>query len=171
MMRRRLYFLLPDVHSTSRAVDELLLKRVDATHIHVIANDETLLTELPRASILQKSDLIHGLEIGLVLGGSIGFIAGLFAAFYPAIALQPEGMVVLLSTLAGAIIGAWSSSMIAVDVPNTRLARFKRDLKKGLILLMVDVPKERVSEINEMMESRHPAAGNRGVEPSIPAFP
>jgi hypothetical protein len=56
-------------------------------------------------------------------------------------------------------------------VPNTRLTRFRRDLKKGLILLMVDVPKERVAEINEMMQAHHPRAGNRGVEPSIPAFP
>jgi hypothetical protein len=36
---------------------------------------------------------------------------------------------------------------------------------------MVDVPVGRVEEIEQMLARRHPEAVDRGVEPSIPAFP
>ena len=55
--------------------------------------------------------------------------------------------------------------------PNTELERFEADLEAGKILLMVDVPVERVEEIEEMIARRHPEAVDKGVEPSMPAFP
>lgn len=36
-MRRRLYFLLPDLPSATQVVEDLLLARVEARHIHVLA--------------------------------------------------------------------------------------------------------------------------------------
>ena len=35
-MRRRLYFLLPDVSSARQVVDDLLLARIEARRIHVL---------------------------------------------------------------------------------------------------------------------------------------
>jgi hypothetical protein len=37
--------------------------------------------------------------------------------------------------------------MIGVDVPNTRLKRFEGAIEKGELLMMVDVGKDRVEEI------------------------
>src|SRR5690554_1145809 len=68
-VRRRLYFLLPDVASAERTVDDLLLARVEDRHLHVLARRGTDLGNLREASALQKTDLIHGAEIGMMVGG------------------------------------------------------------------------------------------------------
>ena len=59
-MRRRLYFLLPNIARARQVVDELLLARIDDHHIHVIAKEGTPLGDLPQASMLQRSDFVHG---------------------------------------------------------------------------------------------------------------
>ena len=54
-------------------------------------------------------------------------------------------------TLCGAGFGAWTATMIGVDVPNTRLKRFEEVIEKGELLMMVDVAKDRVEEIEEVI--------------------
>lgn len=66
---RRLYFLLPDLETTHKVVDELLLARVEERHLHVIAAEGVALGDLPKASLLQKSDFIPAMERGVALGG------------------------------------------------------------------------------------------------------
>jgi hypothetical protein len=61
--------------------------------------------------------------------------------------------------------------MIAVGAPNFRLLKFKPALKRGGILLLIDVPIERVEEITALIRRYHPEADAKGVEPTIPAFP
>jgi hypothetical protein len=56
-------------------------------------------------------------------------------------------------------------------VPNSKLKRFADDIERGKILLMVDVPLQRVEEIQELLGRSHPEAVNRGIEPTVPAFP
>lgn len=168
-MKRRLYFLLPDVDSTRRIVDELLLARVEERHIHVLARDETALEGLPKATIFQRSDLVHGLEVGLITGGATGAVAGVIAALLATTGLGSGGLI-LACALAGALVGAWASAMISTDVRNSRLRAFENAIDEGQILLMADVPKERVEEITDLVRS-HREAHPGGSEPTIPAFP
>src|SRR5213079_2392246 len=58
-MRRRLYFLLPDVESARHTADDLLLARVEDRHMHFLARRGTDLGELHEASYLFKTDLLH----------------------------------------------------------------------------------------------------------------
>jgi hypothetical protein len=46
-MMRRIYFLVPDISTTKRIVDELLLSRIGEKHIHVVAKRGTELEDLP----------------------------------------------------------------------------------------------------------------------------
>ena len=73
--------------------------------------------------------------------------------------------------LGGTAFGAWTSTLIGLSTPNTALARFEPDIEAGKILLMVDVPVARVEEIEELIARRHPEAVDKGVDPSMPAFP
>ena len=170
-MRRRLYFLLPNVQRARQAVDELLLARIDDHHIHVLAKDEIPLGDLPRANLLQRSDFIHGVEIGLSVGGATGVLAGLIAIAFPPGGAALGGWTVLATALAGALIGAWVSGMIGTDVPNSQLKEFDKAVKQGQILMMVDVPKGKVEEVSNMIRRHHPEADMHGIEPTIPAFP
>ena len=168
---RLLYFLVPDVFQTRKIVDELLLARFDEKHIHILAREGTPLEDLPEADLSQKSDLIPALERGLALGGITGVIAGIVAITVPPAGVVLGGGAILASTLAGAGIGAWMATMIGVDVPNTRLTRYEEAIKRGEILMMVDVAKDRVKEIDDMIKKHHPEAEIKGTEPSIPEFP
>jgi hypothetical protein len=73
--------------------------------------------------------------------------------------------------IVGAIFGAWVSSMIGISTPSKRLERFEKAIEDGQILLMVDVPRGRVEEIETRLQALHPEAHLEGVEPNIPAFP
>ena len=168
---RRLYFMLPDLDTTKIVVDELLLKRIDEHHIHVVAKEGTPMGDLPEANLLQKSDFIPAMERGLAVGGITGILAGIAAVTFPPAGLILGGGAILGPSLAGAGIGAWISGMIGMDVPNSQIEKFEGAIEKGEVLMMVDIPKERVDEIEALVQQHHPEADVGGTEPHIPAFP
>ena len=53
---RRIYFMVPDIKTAGKIVDELLLARIEERHLHVLAIRGTPLEDLPEANVLQKSD-------------------------------------------------------------------------------------------------------------------
>ena len=171
-MRRRIYWLLPDLESARRTMDDLLLARIAEQHMHFVAREEADLTGLHPANVLQTSDVIRAAQMGLVVGGIAGTLLGVLAAiFFPIVGDEPQwGMVAVIAMLGGAF-GAWSSSMIGVSTPSHRLKRFEPAIEKGQILLMVDVPRSRVDEIEARLQALHPEAHLEGIEPNIPAFP
>jgi len=170
-MRRRLYFLLPDVESARRTADDLLLARVEDRHMQFLARRGTDLGELHEASYLQKTDLKHGAGTGLALGGVIGVLLGLSIVQYPPEGTNPQMVVVLATTVVGALLGAWMSSMVAAAVPNSRLKQFQGEIEAGKVLLMVDVPYASVERIRNLVLERHPEALPGGQETRFPAFP
>jgi hypothetical protein len=168
-MRRRLYFLLPDMKHARQVFKDLLLARIEERHIHFLAAEGKDLGDLPEATMLQKSDAVHGLGVGLIAGGLTGAAAGVVVFIFPPAGLVMGLGVVLIMSLLGALIGIWASGMIAADVPNTHLQQFEKDLKRGKILMMLDVPKGRMEEVTHTIQ-RHKAIV-RGRDPTIPAFP
>lgn len=168
---RRIYFLLPNIERARQVVDELLLARIEEHHIHVLAKEGTALENLPEASFLQKSDFVPALERGLAVGGGAGLLAGLVAVTFPPAGLILGGGALLGIALAGAGMGAWISSMIGMDVPNRQLKAFTDAVEQGEILMLVDVPKARVVEIEELVKGHHPEVDIGGTEPTIPPFP
>jgi hypothetical protein len=170
-MRRRLYFLLPDVDCARRTADDLLLARIEHRHMHFLARRGTPLGELHEASILQKTDAVHGAELGLAVGAIAGLIVGIYMYLTP-----PEGGhvmvgVIAIGALVGALFGIWAASLVALSVPNSRLKRFAPYIEGGKVLLIVDVPLSRVDDVQSLVRGRHPEAADHGVEPTVPAFP
>ncbi|MGA7799458.1 MAG: DUF1269 domain-containing protein, partial [Gammaproteobacteria bacterium] len=62
-------------------------------------------------------------------------------------------------------------SMIGAGLPSSRLEHFKQGIEAGKVLMMVDVPKDRVEEIEERVRKHHPDVNIGGTEPTIPPFP
>jgi hypothetical protein len=168
---RRLYFLAPDIPTARAVVDDLLLSRITWRHLHVLANHSVQLDQLPAASLLQSSDVVHALERGVTLGGTAGAILGLVALAFPPAELVIGGGAVVGLTLAGAAFGAWTASMIGVDEPNTRLKRFRDAIRDGQFLIMADVPAAREEEIAQTVAKHVPNADPEGAEPTTPIFP
>ena len=170
-MRRRLYFIMPDLQSARRAMDDLLLARIEERHIHFLGKRGDPMDGLHEANILQKSDVVHGAQLGMVLGAVLGIIVGGIMALAGAADDHWQIFTVLGSGIVGALFGLWVSSMVGSAVPNSRLRRFEQAIDAGKLLLMVDVPKHRVDEIRAMLNAEHPEAEDRGIDPYIPAFP
>lgn len=171
-MRRRIYWLLPDLASARKTMEDLLVARISEQHIHFVAHEGTDMSGLHEANLLQTSDVIRAAQAGLVIGGTAGAVLGALAAVYfPIVGENPQwGLVAVLAMVGGAF-GAWSASMIGVSTPSNRLKRFEKAIEDGQILLMVDAPRSRVDEIEARLQALHPEAHLEGVEPNIPAFP
>lgn len=167
---RRIYFLVPNLETTRKIVDELLLARVEERHIHVLARRDTPLEDLPEATFLQKTDFIPSLEQGLAVGGATGMLAGLVAVALPT-GLVLGGGAVLAVSMIGAGLGAWASSLIGASTGNRRLKDYEDAIEQGQLLVMVDVPKSRVEDIEALVRKHHPDAECKGTEPTIPSFP
>jgi hypothetical protein len=167
---RRLYFLVPDVATTKKIVDELLLARIDERHIHVLAKRDTPLEDLPEATFLQKTDFVPAMEQGLAVGGATGLLAGLTAVAVPG-GLVLGGGALLGMSLLGAGLGAWWSSMIGAGIGNRRLKDYEEAIERGEILVMADVPRERVPAVEGRIKQHHPEVQFGGLDPTVPPFP
>jgi hypothetical protein len=170
LTKRRLYFLLPDVDSAREMLDEMLLARIEERRIHFLGKRDALPAGLPEATVLQKTDIVHGARLGMVIGGVAGTFGGLLVVLFPPEGASLQLVTVLIAALLGALFGAWTSSMVASAVPNSQLARFAPELERGKILMMVDVPMSRIADIAEIVRRRHPEAISSGFEPTL-VFP
>jgi len=167
---KRIYFLVPNIKIAKKVVHDLLLARVEERHIHVLAKQGAPLEDLPEATFLQKTDFIPALEQGLAIGGLTGILAGVVAVALPA-GLVLGGGAVLAISLAGAGVGAWMSSMVGISIGDRRIQKFQEAIENGELLMMVDVQRKRVEEIEQIVKSHHPEAECEGTEPTIPPFP
>jgi hypothetical protein len=61
--------------------------------------------------------------------------------------------------------------MIGSSTPSRRLKRFEEAIAEGQYLLIVDVPRGRITEVEKLLERTHPEAHFEGMEPNVPAFP
>lgn len=168
---RRIYFLVPSVASARSIVDELLLTRIEERHIHIVAREGTPLEELPQARLAQSSDLVPALQRGVAAGGLSGLLAGVLAMTFPPAGLVLGGGALVGLTLFGAGFGVWMSGMIGIGLPSSRIERYEHAVAAGQLLLMIDVPRVRVAEIEALVARHHPDAELEGVDPNIPIFP
>jgi hypothetical protein len=168
---RRIYFLVPDISTTRRVVEDLLLARIEERRLHVIAKRGTPLEDLPEANLLQKSDFIPAVERGLALGWSVGILAGLVGVVLPPAGPVIAGGIVLASGLAGAGLGAWLGGMVGMNVGSTRIKQFEAAIDGGWFLVLADVPRDRIEEIQARVRQHLPSVEIEGTEPRIPAFP
>lgn len=168
---KRIYFLLPQIEMAKKVVDELLLQRIDIAHIHVLAKRGTSMENLPEASYMQKSDFIPALEQGLLTGGFTGLVAGVVVLGMTGASIF-SGATLLVATLVGSIFGAFVSSLLGSSVGNRQIKQFSEAInEKGAFLVMIDVPRGRIEEIEQAIQNKNPGAMCEGTEPTIPAFP
>ncbi len=170
-MRRRLYYLLPDLPSARKIMDDLLLARIEERHIHFLAKRGTPMDGLHEANILQKSDLVHGAQRGVLIGAALGCALGYLITLYVQIDPKWQVGMILLASAFGAVFGGWTASMVGAAVPNSRLKQFADEIEQGKILVIVDVPEHKVPEVKALVGRIHPEAVDRGVEVNVPVFP
>jgi hypothetical protein len=159
-MKRRLYFLFPDPQKAHRVVGELTRAGIDRARMHALAADGVDLSGLPAANVEQRTDL--GARIERVLwGANLAFFGVALLVFVGTLlagmsAWSVVAVAVMLTTF---LVGA----SFAVRVPNVHLDEFRDALAHRGVLLMVDVPRARVPEVEDRVHRHHPEATVGGV--------
>lgn len=165
-MLRRLYFLFPDEKHAKDTVDQLVKRSIPAHRIHAIAKGIEL-SSLPEATARQKNDTTFRIEqllwkVNLLVfaAASIVFVSSMFAAewFWSGI------------SLAMMLIAFFGGKFFVESVPHDHLTEFTSALAHGEILLMVDVPIYRVTEMVDYVEHLHPEARLDGASWTVDAF-
>jgi hypothetical protein len=154
-MKRRLYFILPDEAHALRLVGELEAAGIARRHMHAIPGRGANAERLPVATAHQRRDTAGLLERWIWIG-NLGLFALAMAGFaWAAVAghavAAAAGVAVALASLAGGV-------LFAMRVPYVHLDEFRGVLAHREILLMVDVARRRVAEIESLVERRHPEA-------------
>jgi hypothetical protein len=155
---RRVYVLLPTEESCRLVVEELEASNIPESHLHVTAGLTHDLKDLPAASIWQRTELAHGIEWGIGLGGVAGLLGGLLGIAFPPAGIVLGGGALLVGAVAGAGFGALVTALIGSQEHSHKLDRFQRALAAGQILLMVDVHRKREEEVKATIRKHHPEA-------------
>lgn len=163
---RRIYFLVPNIETTHKIVDELRSEGIEDRHIHVLAKRDTPLGDLPEASVFEKTDFIPALERGAALGATTGLLAGLAALRFAGFAIA--GGPVLGVLVYGATIGAMMSGLAGLQVGNSRVKDYADAIENGQFLVMIDIEKERIESLRQSVTKHHPDAEFEGIEPLLP---
>lgn len=166
-MRHRLYYLLPDVESARRTLDNMLLNRIEEKYVCFLTGGASLPSDLPEASFFHKTDVANGAGAGLIVGAILGIALGTLLIF----SYGTPQATILFTTVIGMLFGGWAASMAAAALPNSRLKAFYPELENGKILMIADVPARRVAQIEKVLAERHPEMQFCGEDPNIPVFP
>lgn len=163
---RRIYFLVPDIATTHKIVDELRSEGIEERHIHILAKRDTPLEDIPEAGMSLKTDFIPALERGAALGGSTGLLAGMVGLRFAGFAIA--GGPILGLIMAGATIGSLMGGLAGMNSGNSRLKQFEQAIEQGELLVLLDTPKDQIEHIKKLILKHHPEATFEGIEPLLP---
>ena len=68
----------------------------------------------------------------------------------------------------GATIGTIMSGLAGLQVGNSRVKQYEEAIERGELLVMVDIPKERIDAMSQLIIKHHPTAQFEGIEPLLP---
>lgn len=159
-MLRRLYFVLPNATVLSHIVQELRQAGIDNRHLAVAAHAPDNLHHLGlrvQSDLHDKGELI---ERALWTANLLLFFLATLAAVAVAFKYGLTPWLLLPAVLMAA---SFAAGLRFTRVPNVHIPEFTDALRHGELLLMVDVPRARVAEIEDRVHRRHPEATVGGV--------
>ena len=165
-MLRRLFYLFPDEPHARRVVDRLVKLGIPERRMHAIAEGVELNT-LPAATDRQKKDTAFRVERFLWRANLAVFALASLALVAALLAGETNwSLAMLLVMLASFVVG----QHFAVHVPDVHLTEFTDALSHGEVLLMVDVPRTRIAEIDNIVRHNYPDAVAGGTSWAVDAF-
>ncbi len=155
-----LYYLAPTLDSTQQVSDDLHAAGVNDFFLHVIAKDESGLTQqhIHSSNYLETLDIVrHGF-----IGAGVGFVGGLVGAGLLMI-FEPFGpnvppLVYIAVVVVATMFGAWEGGLTGIGTENRKLRRFHGDIEAGKYLILIYARKEQEDAVRAMMRARHPEA-------------
>jgi hypothetical protein len=141
-------------------VDELERAGIERANMHTIARGDVDITGLPRASDAQRKDRVWFWEQVFWTGNLALFGLSLLGCV---LALWEGSVAGLIFSLLVVMVTFLLGNRFAVVTPHVHLDEMRVPLLHGEVVLMVDLPRARVEEIEQLISRHHPEAGVGGV--------
>ena len=158
-MKRRLYFIFSDINQARTAVADLDGLGVDLRHVHAVARSGMDLSGLPPATERQRRDVLKRLEKTLWGGNLMLFGIALVGLVLAVVFGNVIGTVVATAVMIASFV---SGALFTLRMPTVHLDEFHEELRHGEMLLMVDVSRDCMEDVEELMRRRHPEAVTGG---------
>ena len=163
-MLKRLYLVADSIEATSAATERLREAGIDDRYLAVVSRDAAglRLNGIPGAPLHEHLDVIHtGLRRALLFG-AVGLAAGLGMMVVQPFPWPTEAWHVAILTAFTGCFGAWQGGMLGLSREHYRLEPFHEDLEAGHYVMMVDVPPDRESAVEQAVDGMPMAVRRRG---------
>ncbi len=154
-MLRRLYYLLPDQAHARSTVQELYDMGIPQRAVRAMTREGIKLEGLPEASLAERRDPIARIE-NLFWYGDLWLF--FIAALGLLLAIAYGSVVWMALTIATMLITFAAGANFTIRLPKTHLDKFTEAMSHGEILLMVDVPFNRLVQVEKALQHHHPEA-------------
>jgi hypothetical protein len=167
---KRHYFISDDLDDLEAVEQDLERAGVDTPQIHVLSEDDAGLEthHLHKVEAVLKKDVVHGTELGAVIGVIAAAAILLFAGFSGLTETYTWVPAIFLAVI---VLGfcTWEGGLIGIQEPHTDFKRFQDQLHAGKHILFVDIPIDQ-EDILKSVVSGHPKLEDAGEGSSTPGW-
>jgi hypothetical protein len=161
---KRHYYISDDLDDLEHVEEELERAGVETPQIHVLSRDDAgvaLHEHLHPVEAVLKKDVVHGTEVGAVVG-VVGAALVLGVAYMTGWNESPAGWMPFLF-LAVIVLGfcTWQGGLFGIQEPHVEFKRFQEDLEAGKHVFMVDVDADQEAMLSQIV-SAHPRLQQAG---------
>lgn len=146
-MKTRHVYSVGDLATAAAALSAARQAGAEDDDISLIARSDIEIQSIPDARIDVTNDMVPAAMKGVAGGAATGVLAGLVAMAFPPLGVTIAGAA--LAGLAGGAVGGWSSALIGTTVENPVRREFEKEIEAGQILVVVDMPDERLSAVTD----------------------
>ncbi|MEP6485448.1 MAG: hypothetical protein ABJB01_13445 [Rudaea sp.] len=124
--------------SAMSAVEYLGGNGLDGKRVSLVARGDINKNELPDSLVNVSMDFAPSVKRGIAIGAATGLAIGIIVPLIPAVGISLNPFELIAFLIGGALIGAWSASLIGASVPNSLRRKFKDEIEAGHTLVVID---------------------------------
>jgi hypothetical protein len=166
---RRLFVTIPGAPLTQRLVRELMSEGVPEQNMRLLAHRPEQLTGLP-VVVSGFHPPLTTVALRALAGMVVALMGGFLVSAFSAIGSSPGLWLLLLTVaLAGATAGAATGFFRGYSA---ELRPLRGELRGEDVVMLLDLPDERLAETEQTIKNRHPEIRVKGTDPAgSPPFP
>lgn len=145
-MKNRCVFSTNDLSAARAAMQAAHQAGIGNDDIALLAREDIEQATRPDQRLRNRSDFYPALWRGALWGGIGGLILGIIAEWVTSSSGIPLAGV-LATCVVGAIAGCCMSAVAGAAVPDPVDRRFKREIDRGQVLVVVDIPHRRLADV------------------------
>ena len=167
---KRHYFISTDLDDLEVVEQDLERAGVGTPQIHVLSEDDAGVEthHLHEVEAVLKKDVVHGTELGAVVG-VIGAAIVLTVAWFSGLTETYTWVPAIFLSVIVLGFCTWEGGLIGIGEPHVDFRRFQDQLHEGKHVLFVDIPVEQESILKSVV-ANHPKLEDAGEGASTPGW-